>query len=458
MRRRLADLLGDASVLGDADASAFVERVDARWRTVLVALAVVVVGGSTAVLFAHDPFYVSADSALFQHAGWYVGQGAVLYVDVWDLKPPLIYAVTATLAFVARGDVAALHVLSVLVSVAAVVGGVAYTGRTVYRLTGDGFAAVVAGTSLFALASLYAFPYAGVRPKYFAFLCGAAALSYAVADRHLAAGVAAALAAGFWQLGAGVAVVVVAVALQRGGPRAALRTTASGLAVATVVVSPFVLTGTAVPLFVEVVLAPLYGVERSTVPARLLALVVEVGYGVGLVPLAAYGWWRGVRADRQRYWWVAAGGAAYCLQVLLEFQGAIELVLVFVFLALGVGVLVAESPSPDRRLAVAAVVVVLVASGAVWQATPAAPGKPQAAALHDEFDVPDYAALPPDPPGVPPMDRIYWQRQTPDTCHYRLGDKQKHFERATGGNLTKSTCGQWPFEREPLPWLVDRVV
>lgn len=436
---------------------ALAERVEARWRTVLVVVASVVVLGSTVVQFAQEPFYVSPDSALFQHGGWYIGQGAVLYVDVWDLKPPLVYVVTVVLAFLSRGNMAALHVLSVLASVAAVVGGVVYTGYTVHRLTRDGFAAVVAAVSLFVLASLYAFPYAGIRPKYFAFLCGAAALYYAAADRPLVAGVAAALAAGFWQLGAGVAAVVVAVALQRSGPRAALRTTAGGAAVAAATVLPFVVTGTAVPLFVEVVLAPLYGVERSTVPARLLAFVVEIGYGVVLAPVAAYGWWRGLRADWRTYWWVAAGGTAYLLQVFLEFQGAVELVLVFVFLALGVGVLVAESSSPTRRTAVAAVVVVLVAGSGVWQAAPAAPGQPAATALHDEYDVPDYASLPPDPPGVPSMERIYWEKLTPEICHYRLGHKQKYFEHATGGNLTKSRCGQWPFEDDPLPWLVDRV-
>ncbi len=433
-------------------------RIRDDWRRLLVAGAAAVLVLGTAVKFASEPFHVNRDSALFQHAGWYILEGATLYVDIWDLKPPLVYAVTTLLAFLTGGNMALLHVVSVAVAVAAVTGGVVLTGFTVHSLTDDGFAAVTAGFSMFVLTSVYAFPYAGLRPKYFAFLCAAAALSLAVEDRPLAAGTAAALGAGFWQLGGGVAALVVAMALQRGGVTATVRTVTGGLAVAAVTVLPFVLTGTTIPLFVEVVLAPVYGVERYTVPGRALAFVAELGPGVFLAPVAAYGWWRGVRAEWRTYWWVAAGGTSYLFQLFLEFQGAIELILLFLFFALGVGVLVARARTPSGRSLVAAVVVVLVVTSVYWNASPVTPVRDEVEEARDQFGVSAYENLPADPPGSPSMREIYWSKLQPENCHYRLGDKQKYFETATGGSVEKERCGQWPFDEPPRAWLVDAVV
>lgn len=429
-----------------------------HWWEILVWGALAAVAVATLVKFANTPFVVNRDSALFQHGGWYIGQGATLYVDIWDLKPPLIYAVTTILAFLSFGNMALLHVYGIVTAVLAVAGGVVYVGRTTYSMTEDGFAAVTAALSLFVLTSIYAFPYAGIRPKYFAFLCGAAALYYAVEDRHLASGVAAALGAGFWQLGGGVAVLAVAMALQREGVRAAVRTVAGGLAVAILTVFPFVLTGTAIPLFVEVVLAPIYGVERYTLLSRLLLVVIELGWGILLIPVAAYGWVCGLREDYREYWWVAAGGGLYLLQVFLELQGAIELVLVFTFLALGVGLLAAALPRPAQRTVLTGVVVFLIVSSLYWNGSPVTPVKDRVADLQADHQIPDYEQLPPDPPGSPSMQTIYWEKLKPDNCHYRLGNKQKYFETVTGGTIEKRQCGQWPFEQTPVPWLVDALV
>ena len=53
------------------------------------------------------------------------------------------------------------------------------------------------------------------------------------------------------------------------------------------------------------------------------------------------------------------------------------------------------------------------------------------------------------------MQEIYWEKQKPDNCHYRLGHKQKYFEMVTGGSVTKTTCGQWPYDQAPLPLILD---
>ena len=424
-----------------------------NWWTVLLVGAFALVGFATLVKFARTPFYVNKDSALFQHGGWYIGQGADLYVDIWDLKPPLIYWLSAILAFFSFGNMALLHVYGVLAAVVAVVGGVVFVGLTAYRLTDDEFAGLVAAGSMFLLSSVYTFPYAGIRPKYFAFLCGAAAIYFAVEDRPLVSGVSAALAAAFWQLGGIIAVLVVAMTLRREGIRAATRAVAGGLAVAVVTVFPFVLTGRTIPLFVEAVLAPVYGVERYTIASRVLTFVIELGPGIVVIPVAFAGWVYALREDAREYWWIGAGGTAYLLQVFLEFQGAIELVLLYVFVALGLAVLAAEIPTPSRRSMIAVGLAVLVLTTLYWNQGPITPVKDETKDLKAEYNVPNYEALPPDPPGSPSMQTIYWEKLKPELCHYRLGHKQKYFEMTTGGTLYKSECGQWPYEGDPPAWV-----
>jgi len=426
-----------------------------NWWVVLVAGSVGVVGLATVVKFAGSPFYIHKDSALFQHGGWYILNGGTLYVDIWDLKPPLIYWLSAVLALFSFGNMALLHIYGIVTAVTAVSGGIIFVGLTTQRLTDDRFAALVAAGSMLLLTSLYTFPYAGIRPKYIAFLCGAGALYFAVEDRHLVSGVAAALAAGFWQLGGLLAFLVVAINGHRGGARGAGRTIVGGLAVTVLTVLPFVLTGRAIPLFVEVVLGPIYGVERYTLFGRLLSLIVELGPGVLLVPIAFAGYALVIRRDWRAYWWVPAGGGLYSLQIFLEFQGAIELVLLFVFLALGAGVLTAELSMPSRQSTLAGVLVVLILLSGLWSESPVVPGKDAVVDLQQQHDIPDYDELPPDPPNSPSMQEIYWEKQKPDNCHYRLGHKQKYFETVTGGSIHKTTCGQWPYDQEPLPWVLD---
>lgn len=426
---------------------------ESNWFPILLGVTTALVSLTTLSMFSLRPFYIHKDSALFQHAGWWITEGAELYVDIWDLKPPLIYAVTTALALVSFGNMAVLHILSVIVAVATIIVGVTLVGVLTHRLTGDGFASVIAGLTMFVMTSLFTFPFAGLRPKYFAFCCGVGGLLLAVDDHPFVSGLVAAMAAGFWQLGAPLALLVVGIGLQRGGIRAAGRTIAGGLTMAVLTVLPFVLSGSLVPLFVETVLAPIYGVERYSLAGRLLEVVIEFGYGAVVIPLGIYGWARGFLADYSEYWWVAVGGVGYFFQIFLEFQGSIELVLLFVFVALGVGLLVSMAETPSRQSVVACCILVLIATSAYWHIGSSPPLKESVTDEYDERDIPNYESLPPDPEGWPSMQTIYWEQRQPEHCHYRLGVKQQYFEQETGGTLYKSTCGQWPYEDPPAQWL-----
>ncbi len=260
----------------------------------------------------------------------------------------------------------------------------------------------------------------------------------------------------FWQLAVPVAVLVVSV-WQYGGGRRALWTIGGGVAVAVAVIAPFLATGLAIPLFLETVLAPVYGVEGYTIAGRLLGVVVEFGYGTLLIPIAAVGWGLAARHDASQYWWIGTGGMLYLCQLFLEMQGAIELVLLVVFLAVGVGVVVATLTRPSRRRVMAMAVVVVMVLNVYWLAGQITPIKTVVENERAEQTIPDYETLPEEPAGIPLMQIIYWEQHRPDTCHYRLGHKQRWYAYTTGGSVMKQECGQWPFDDSPRQWAINRL-
>ena len=431
--------------------------IETNWLPLLLGGAIVLLAAGNSYQFLDHPWSISDDSALFQHGGWYVTQGATPYVDFWDLKPPLIYAVTTVLALLSGGNATVLHVLSVLVASAAIVAGVTLVGIVNYRLTGNGVASVAAGWSVFVVTTLFTYPWAGIRPKYLALCFGALALLLAVEDRFLASGAAVAVTAGFWHLGAPLAVLVAAMNYVDGGSSGLRRALAGGSLVTVLVVAPFALTGNLTPLFVEVVLTPLYGVGEYPLASRLLEPIYEIGWGIVLFPVGIYGWFLASDSDWSQYWWVAVGGVAYQSLFFIEMAGAIDAVLATPFAALGVGAVVAETQTPSRRLLALGLVVLLVASSLHWNEGTTTPVRDELADLRESLGTVEYGPLADRPPGVPSMQTIYWEQRRPATCHYRMDKKQRAFVYAAGGTLQEPTCGHWPFEEPPVPWLVDAV-
>jgi hypothetical protein len=431
--------------------------IETHWFPLLLGGAIALLVAGIGYQFLDHPWYISDDSALFQHGGWYITQGGTPYVDFWDLKPPLIYAVTTPLAFLSGGNMAVLHVLSVLVAAAAIVAGVTLVGVLNYRLTENGVASVAAGWTLFVVTTLFTYPWAGIRPKYMALCFGALALVLAVEDRFLASGAAAAVTAGFWHLGAPLALLVAAMSYVDGGRPGLQRALAGGTLVTALVLAPFALTGNLVPLFVEVVLTPIYGAGEYSLAARLLEPIYEIGWGIAAFPLGIYGWFLASDGDWSQYWWVAVGGIAYQILFFVEMAGAIDAVMAVPFAALGVGAVVAETRTPSRRVLLLALVVCLVASSLHWNEGARTPVRDELTDLQESLGTVEYGPLADRPPGVPSMQTIYWEQRRPATCHYRMDKKQRAFVYATGGTLQEPTCGHWPFDEPPLPWLVDAV-
>lgn len=140
------------------------------------------------------------DSLIFEYIGWYLTEGGRLYVDVWEVKPPLSFELLAVLAWLADGNVPLYHTLALAVTNAGVVGAGLGIGLVAYELTADEFASLASGLAWYALPAVTWRAAYGYKPKYLVVAAGLLAVYLALRDRPLAAGVAGAASVGFWQL------------------------------------------------------------------------------------------------------------------------------------------------------------------------------------------------------------------------------------------------------------------
>lgn len=103
-----------------------------------------------------------------------------------------------------------------------------------------------------------------------------------------------------------------------------------------------------------------------------------------------------------------------------------------------------------------AVVAVLALTSLLWVGGALSPLSDPVERRYAAHDVRDQPALPPEPADMPPMQEIYWDQQSPESCHYRMSEKQRWYAVATGESLEAEHCGEWPFEVPPREWVIDR--
>jgi len=431
---------------GVRQVAAVVER---RWFPVLLAVALLAHAVTVWRVHGGGGRPPLQDSMILEYGGWFVSRGATLYVEFWDLKPPLAYWTPASLA-VLPVDVRTYHLLAVAVTVGAAVGCVLVVGGLVHRVTGDGLAALAAGLVPLSMGAFPLRAAVGYKPKYFVALFGLLGVYLALRDRPLAAGAAAAASAGYWQLAAVFPPVALALAWQRGGRRALGRGVAGASVVTALVLAPVVFEGATTAMLVEVVVIPLVVGEDGVALGRfrLLLAVLQsstIPVGIGLVGLG----YVGLSGDRHRVqtWWAPALGAWF-LGLALAFDldtypDAIPLVAVA---GVGLGLLVAAA---DRRVRVPVGTVLAVAvavsvgfvggTGIVFGPVDVAEPAPVA----------DAAAV--DPPyGSAERRALYWHRIEASSCHVFVGPKQRAWLEMTDRPKVESECGRPP---ESLSWL-----
>ncbi|MFB6224741.1 MAG: DolP-mannose mannosyltransferase [Haloarcula sp.] len=378
---------------------------------------------------------MTPDAAIFQHLGWYLTQGGRLYVDAWEPKLPLSYETTGALALLSGGDMYRLHLLSVLLMIAAVCAIVALVSALVYGITGDDVASTLAGLSLFLLPGFAVRPMYGYKAKYMVVLCGLLAIYLYTRGYPALSGIAAAASVGYWQAAAIFPMIVVGLALQQRDTRALVRTVVGGLAfTATMLLPVFVFWHSFSEMLVQVILVPFANEESASLVTRIFAGVVHFKWASPFVLLGGYGIARVARdcftgrndIVERTEWWIPVGAGWFAYLVLFvdfETGGYTDLIPGLAFVAIGVGIVVASLH--ERRLqqflsaALAVVILVNVAFlgsvGPVFTAVETPDPVPMS-----DLEMNQRAQAVADIEAVPDVRYIYWQKIKPPTCHYRL--------------------------------------
>lgn len=179
-----------------------VERDESYWLVVLGAVAIMTEAISVGRAFlAPGRPPLGADTAFFQHAGWYVTTGAIPYVEIWDVKPPLTIETTTVFALLSGGDMYVLHALAVLFTTGTVVGTVVLVGSITKTMTDSLQAGFLAGLIVLTFPAYHYFAAFGFESKYPSIFFGLLGIYLLFEGRLLLSGLFAAGSAGYWQFG-----------------------------------------------------------------------------------------------------------------------------------------------------------------------------------------------------------------------------------------------------------------
>lgn len=445
-----------------------------NWRYVLIVVATLSFGRSSLrVLRSPGLPPVGADPAIFQHAGWYITQGAVPYIDIWDVKPPLTFETTTILAYISGGNMLLLHYLSVIVTVAAGIGIVYLTGVLTHELTNDRTAGLAAGLTILAFTGFHYLPAQGFYPKYFSIFFGLLAIILQHRNNPVSSGAAAAMSAGYIQHGAIFAILVSFLAIQQGGRKRLTSTLGGMIGLTLLVILPIIYVGATGPMLVEVVVAHLTSSESVSsmdILRRLAKGFLFLGFSSAAIILGVYGIILNGMHRPRKTWWIAAGGVGYGVQIMFfDFDSYPDLFFGLVFAALGMGLLVNLMTDRQRTVTIVLLAVLvtvgvvslggfgIVTSDSVYTKSLDDSLDESDTLLHnfikyaeDRFNAEhlrrsnryeNNEVL----KSRPDLNKIYWNKMTPSSCHYRLSETEIIWIEQTDRSYYANKCGSYPW-------------
>lgn len=400
------------------------------------------------------------DALFLEHAGWYVTQGGVPYVNMWDVKPPLSVETTAVISLLTGGNMLALHIVSTLLTVALGVGITLVVFRLVGDATDDEMAGLVAGLFVLAYPGFHYFAGRGFSAKFFALFFGLLAIYFAQRDRFVVAAALATLSPAYWQFGLVFPAVVLGYATLSRSVRTIGRSVATMAVVTVIVLGPIVLWDAFIPMIGQVVFTGIITPESDSVFKRLARGFLFFGYLPPFVLLGTYGLARVGVDDLESSWWALVGMGWFAVQALfLDFDSYPDLIGTVVFVAVGVGFLYARLRETNRRALFASIAVLVVVS-AVFLGSFGVLTRPLGQEQNDdaffrqtlitvgEKLTGESVTTPPaqgsttrEELGLPTMEEIFWQKLKPKTCHYRLSNTEKLWIEMTETSYTSERCG-----------------
>ena len=386
------------------------------------------------------------DTVILEYVGWFVARGNTLYVDVWEIKPPLAFLPSYLFAGLVGGDVYALHLLGIATTALGLALTAAFAARAVGTVTGAPLAGLAVGVAFFALPDLLFRPWMGYKAKILVFALGTAGVDQALRDRPGTSGFLAGLAVGVWQLGVVFPAVTAAYALRTRSRAAVKRHLAGGAAAVAAVLVAVFLYADPEGFLAQVVLGPL--VLRSEGAAfdpgtYVLFFPGHTGYwatalGAGGLALSL------VRDEYAAARPLALGGLLTALVVVfVDFDGLWDVAGPLVFTAVGVGLVVGALP---RRARLVAVLVLGLTLAPLFA--------PSALVRHDPVEPTATDRLPPSTASE--RERLYWSAQPIESCRFFGSRTQRSLldDHPEADRLAEAPCGDagpyWQVLRERL--------
>ncbi len=425
----------------------------AAWRRGYpVAAGLLVLGGVLAMgrpfLRRHGtgPPLPHTDTVILEYVGWFVARENTLYVDVWEIKPPLAFLPSYLFAHLTGMNMYALHLLGIATTAVAMALTAAFAARVVGTLTDSPLAGLAVGVAFFALPDLLYRPWTGYKAKILVFALGIAGVDRALHDRWGASGLLSGLAVGVWQLGVLFPLVTTGYALRTRSREALRRHLAGGGVALAAVVLAVLLYADPEGFLAQVVLGPLVlqseggGFDPGS---YVLYFPGRTGYwftvlGVGGLALAF------VREEYAAARPFALGGLLMALIVVfVDFDGLWDVAGPLVFCAVGAGLVVGALPRRARLAAVVALGLTLAPAFA-----------PSAFVRHDPMDPKPTDRLPPSTASE--RERLYWSAQPIESCRFFGSRTQRSLldDHPEADRLAEAPCGDaglyWQVLRERL--------
>lgn len=388
-----------------------------------------------------------ADSAIFQYSGWYMAEGAALYTEIWDVKPPLPHLITGGLAILTGGDPLLHHIANVLLTLLVSVG----TGLLVYRLVDDEvedrFSAFLAGLSILLLPGFYYLPAFGFKAKFYVIFFGLLSIWLSKRDRHVLAGFSAAASVATYQAALIFPVIAAVFGYRMQGARGVARAGAGGTLLAILTVLPIAFQGGLEAMFSEAVLIPMILTDPGRpILARITSSAQFFGPSAPAVLLGGAGLLLGVRQrGLDQLWWVLMGSIWFGLVTLfVDFDSYPDLIPGMAFVAIGVGLLAASNlDGRFKRVTVGLVLfgvllnlVAILAFGGLISEYPISSAEPPSDLENYEHEYRGYSVE------RPHVKYQYWNEVQSGTCHIRFSTTEMDWLRMTGKPVIDENCGR----------------
>lgn len=365
------------------------------------------------------PRKINGDPALFMYGGNLFHHGYAPYLHLWDIKPPMIYLTTGGIAFFAPESPWIQYYIGAFLMSLAVVIAVLCVSYIVYQETGDEVAGALAGVGMASYPILLFLPVLGIVVEPFVLAFGFASLVFLQQSRYIVAAILSVISAGFWQFGIIFFAIVFWYAWRDKDHR---RVFTAAVGTTAIVFIPFVVTGSAVSMVVEVTLG-LFGhteslnlisrVEKMISIMRFDALIVVSG-------IIATGWL--VHQNRAPAWLLPLLIWVIIQPLFLDLDRGPDLLLLTSTAPIGLGIAFAHVSVRTKwilSVLVLGVGLVMLAGAHGWFVNPRPPG-PGESIRHQHF-----------------LQQMY----PPEDCFLGDGFKQQRWVELTGGSLDQKRCG-----------------